>query len=102
MRYACKYGFFEIDSMPNQPSLALCHSFVVYEEYRGRGHGAELKQRQEDVLIDSGYTAAICTVQSSNTAQLKILNRFNWRQIDLFQDARNGQTVFTYMWRKPQ
>lgn len=101
MRYSYAIGFFEIDTMPNQPSMALCHSFVVHEQFRGSGFGIDLKEKQMSKLIADGYTAAICTVQSSNAAQLKILNRFDWKQVGQFQDARNGQTAFTYMWVKP-
>lgn len=101
MRYACKYGFFEIDTMPNQPSLALCHSFVIHEKYRGKGYGYKLKQRQIDYLVACGFTAAICTVQSSNQAQLQILQKCGWKFIERIYDARTDSLVEVFMWRKP-
>lgn len=99
MRYACQFGFFEIDSMPNQPSMALCHSFVVYESYRGRGFGLKLKLRQKDFLVANGFTAAICTVQSSNEAQLKILQKCGWEFVSRIYDARANSIVEVHMWR---
>jgi len=96
MRFSYEFGYFEIDSMPNQPGLALCHSFVVFGSLRGRGYGHKLKAHQEFELIKLGYSAAICTVQSTNKAQIAILEKFNWKLSAEFYDDRSMSQVLVY------
>ena len=100
MRYSCEFGFFEIDSMPNQPLMALCHSFTVYEKNRGKGLGYKLKQYQHDVLEVNGFVSAVCTVRSTNIAEIKILNACGWYEVAKFFDNRNEVYIFVYQWVK--
>lgn len=96
MRFTYQFGYFEIDSMPNQPELALCHSFAVFANLRGKGYGHRLKAEQELELIKLGYSAAICTVQSTNKSQLAILEKSGWKHSAEFYDNRSMNQVFVY------
>jgi hypothetical protein len=91
MKFAMQYGAFEIESMPGQPQVAICHSFFVPETLRGRGLAHALKQDQIRVLIDQHYDFAICTVAASNVRQISVLKRAGWSPIVTgFQNSRIG------------
>lgn len=34
MRFATQYGAYEIESVPSQPQVAICHGFFVHHEIR--------------------------------------------------------------------
>lgn len=89
-RFATEYGAFEIDSMPSQCQVALCHGFFVQPECRGKGYGHKLKQYQNEVLFSQGFDYAQCTVSANNAAQLRVLHRAGWRRIGSFHNRRLG------------
>lgn len=93
MRYAHKFGFFSIDAMPNQPSVAWCSDFTVFKEFRGCGNGYKLKLAQNKMLSDLGFTHAMCSVKESNTAQLKVLANARWFQTTSFKDVRTSERI---------
>lgn len=93
MRFANSYGFFSIDAMPNQPSIAWCSDFTIHLKNRGKGLAHQLKAYQHDVLDVHGFTFAMCTVKASNEAQLKVLIKAGWNHKTTFHDARTGELV---------
>lgn len=95
MKFSTAYGAFEIDSMPGQPQVALCHSFFVPESHRGQGFAHALKQDQIRVLLGQQYDFAICTVAAGNDRQVAVLERAGWRVLmDGFCNSRlGGQTL---------
>lgn len=96
MRVSFDEGSFEYESMPSQPSLAICYNFHIYPNFRGRGFGIVLKRKQMAALKQAGYTAAMCTVQKSNLAQIKILERCGWVKAIRFHDLRNDSWAAIY------
>lgn len=89
-RYAIHGGAFEVDSMPCQSQVALCHSFYVRADMRGRGLGHALKERQLKVLSTLGFDYAICTVDSANDAQKTVLLKAGGRCLDSFKSTKTG------------
>ncbi len=53
---------FEIDSLPSQCQVAICHGFFVKPEARGQGLAHLAKMEQARLLKDLAYDYAICTV----------------------------------------
>lgn len=98
MRHKLNYGAFEIDSLPGNSQIAMCHHFLVLKEFRGKGMGHELKRHQDQVLNQYHYGYAIATVAAHNTAQIKCMEASNWRLLDEFWNERYGET--TTIWGK--
>lgn len=96
MRYATLNGVFEIDSLPSQPQLAVCHAFHVHEDRRGRGLSHELHKQQIHVLENQAYDYALCTVTGENQAQRKALAKAGWSLLDQFHNRKRGEV--TQIW----
>lgn len=97
-RHANHFGAFEIDSLPGQSQVAVCHSFVVPEDRRGQGHGHRLKHLQEIELDLQHYDLAICTVAATNQRQKSILAKAGWKRIAAFRNRRSCE--ITEIWQR--
>lgn len=98
MRHSLNYGTFEIDSLPGNSQIAMCHHFLVRKEFRGKGLGHDLKKWQDEVLNRYHYGYAIATVAAHNTAQIKCMEASGWKLLDEFHNDRHGE--FTTIWGK--
>lgn len=97
-RYSNPFGAFEIDSLPGQSQVAVCHSFVVPEDQRGHGHAHNLKSLQEIELDIKHYDLAICTVSATNMRQKRVLAKAGWTYLTCFRNRRSSET--TELWRR--
>lgn len=98
MRYATNEGFYSIIEMPNQPSIAICFDFTIYPQYRGQKSGHSLKRHQMETLVRQGFTSAICTTQSANLAQRRVLEKAGWKVLSPFIDQRTDSTALLWKW----
>lgn len=92
-RFATKFGCYEIDSLPSQVGVAICHGFEVFPEYRGKGYAKELKQHQMNTLKSLGYRFAQCTVVADNARQIATLESAGWKRMGNFFSTRQGKKV---------
>ena len=92
-RYAYGPAAFEIDSLPSQCQVAICHGFFVAPEARGMGHAHLAKQEQAEILKGLAYDYAICTVMADNTAQKHVLEKAGWIPLDQFYSARQDTRI---------
>lgn len=92
-RYATAYGAFEIDSLPSQVQVAICHGFFVSPEHRGQGRAHEQKAEQNEALQALGYDFAICTVTRDNTRQKRALEGAGWKKLADFFSRRQDTLV---------
>ena len=99
MRYSTPAGYFSIESMPNQPSVALCFDFTVIPEYRGTKAAHRLKAYQMDLLREQHFSLAICTTKKENEAQNKVLRSAGWDYISEFQDLRTNSPTLLWHWK---
>lgn len=97
-RHNTPVGSFQIDSMPSQTQVALCHGFFVAEDHRGKGQGHALKQHQANVLRQGNYDYALCTVAGGNTAQKKVLGAAGWVRLTTFRNRRSSETTEIWGW----
>lgn len=93
MRYAADIGGYEIDSLPSQVQVAVCHGFFVEQKYRGKGYARILKQMQGVKLAELSYDFAICTVAGDNLIQQKVLMAAGWDRLAAFKNRRTGGTT---------
>ena len=97
MRFSTPFGHFEIDSLPSQVQVAVCHGFFIKEECRGKGLAHNLHQAQINKLIEDGYNFAICTVTGTNPAQSKALEQAGWHLSTTFYNSRTSN--YTQFWQ---
>lgn len=98
MRFSSFQGAYEIDSMPSQPQVAVCHAFYVPLPLRKQGLAHQLKAHQKMTLASLGYDYAVCTVRSSNTAQRQVLQTAGWRMLCSFVSGTTGEPVEMWGW----
>lgn len=95
-RHVDENGGFELDSLPGQCQVAICHSFFITEAQRGRGKGKALKQSQRRVLRQLHYDFGVCTVSANNAAQKRVLEAAGWTKLAEFPNRRLAET--TELW----
>lgn len=98
MRFANSIGGYEIDSLPSQVQVAICHGFFVDPNMRGQGHGHKLKGLQECDLRELAYDYALCTVSAKNVEQHRVLDAAGWQKLAQFNNRRLGES--TQIWGK--
>ena len=96
MRYANKYGVCELSSMPGCTQTVISHSMFIYPKYRKQGFGSINMQLRIDRCKQLGYDYMICTVAKNNIAQQKLLNKFNFKELDAFKSNKTSNNVSFY------
>lgn len=92
------FGCYEIDSLPSQVGVAICHGVEVFPEFRGKRMGHALKRWQMESLRLLGYRFAQCTVVADNKAQIKVLKSAGWFRMAGFYSTRQGRDVEIWGW----
>lgn len=98
-RHATPYGAFEVDSLPSQPQIGVCHAFFVRHDRRGEGLAHTLKQAQAEALANQQYDYGLCTCDGANVAQQRVLSAAGWRMLDVFSNSKTG--FVTQIWGRP-
>ena len=83
----------EIDTMPGCSQIGISHAVFRPVIKRGKGQGGLAHKGRLTHMEDLGYDYALCTVDMSNEAQLHILKKYGWHQIDEFISSKTGHTV---------
>lgn len=90
------YG--EVSSLPGCSQVAVSHAVFLPKDKRGKGTGKKAQEKRlEAIFEDLGYDLAMCTVESDNLAQRKILSDLGWSQVEAFESRRTGHLVTVYM-----
>ena len=96
MRFSDENGFYELDNFPGCTQVAVSHNSVIYEEQRGKGHGTNANKLRITKAKILGYDYMICTVTSTNAAQIQIMRNNKWKELDEFVSRKTGHTVIIY------
>ena len=85
-----------IDPMPGSSQIAVFHSAFVLPQYRKHGIGESAHRDRLQAAEDLLYDYAICTVDSKNEFQIKILESNNWKLLHDFYSNKTGHRVLIY------
>ena len=101
MRVACKdgqkvVGFYEINSLPGCPQVAVSNHAFINPAFRNNGYGKRYHGERLANLKELGYDYVVCTVKADNVFQKKILTRFGWKFLDQFLNKDTGNVVELY------
>lgn len=98
MRYADKYGFYELNPFPGSNQIVVSNHALIYEEYRGKGFGQKQHEQRLGRARSLGYDAIVCTVNLINSAELHILKKNGWVAGMVFKSSETGHSV--QVWSK--
>jgi GNAT superfamily N-acetyltransferase len=77
---------FKLIAMPHCNGMCISVGSYVDEKFRGKGIGTRLNQFRQDLAKHIGYSVLICTDDSSNEPQKKLLKKNNWQDIFRFKN----------------
>lgn len=84
----------EIDSLPGCTQIAVSHSVFLPVHHRGDGLGTEAnKMRQRIAFEELGYDMMMCTIDSENKVQQRILTKNRWMCLTSFKSRKTGHIV---------
>lgn len=101
MRVACKdgdkvVGFYEINSLPGCPQVAVSNQAFIGPQYRKQGYGTRYHEQRLKEMKELGYNYVICTVNADNTPQLAILKKFDWKELSRFKNVQTSHDVILF------
>lgn len=96
MRFANAQGFYELNPFPGCNQIVISNHSLIKKEKRGQGLGTVEHRYRLLHIKELGYDYAICTVKSTNTAQIKILDRAGWTRLDTFNNKETENVVIIY------
>ena len=93
MRYASKYGFWELNPFPGCNQIVVSNHSFIYPQYRGVGIGSEEHKDRLKTIQGLGYDYVVCSVTEDNAAQKAILAKNGWKPLDEFFNTETGRRV---------
>lgn len=86
-------GHYELNNFPGCNQIVISNHSCIYSEHRGKGFGLELAREKISCATEEGFDYMIATVVSTNTAQLKIMEKNGWTLLDTFFNRESGNEV---------
>ena len=94
MRFADEYGHYELSPFPGNGSVCISHGAFIKPWYRGKGHGKAQHASRLDQARKLGYTYIVATIRDDNTAEVSIVQKQGWRQLDDICDGEYGVSLW--------
>lgn len=79
--------------LPGNPQIAWSFGAFVYEAHRGQGIGQLLHTRRLSEAKAEGIKLMLCSVNSQNTVQLRLLRNNGWSHVSSCRPKNDGSTV---------
>jgi RimJ/RimL family protein N-acetyltransferase len=89
-------GHFELTAMPGCPKVAISHGLNIAVSCRGLGYGRAAMEDRIRQARELGFQLLMCTVVVGNSAQEKIMARYQFRPVSTFDNATTGNKVVLY------
>lgn len=93
MRFSNEFGYCELNSFPGCNQIVVSNHAFIYPEHRGKGHGHDNHTLRIERAKFLGYDYLICTVKADNAAELSILKKNNFKELDEFLNSETGNVV---------
>jgi hypothetical protein len=93
VRFATSSGFYELNPFPGCNQIVVSNHSFIKPHLRGQGKGHYEHQLRLSKMYQMGYDYAICTVVGCNEAQIRILKKNGWTNLDTFQNRETGNTI---------
>lgn len=89
-------GHFDLDPFPGCHFVGISHALEIKPEYRNKGYGTQAHKDRLDIARSLGYQILLCTIRSTNKAQVKILRKYGWKIVKEFSNIRANRSVTLY------
>ncbi len=86
-------GHYELNNFPGCNQIVVSNHSCIYPLLRGNGLGQKLSEEKIATAREEGFDYMIATVVSTNTAQLKIMEKNGWTLLDTFFNRESGNEV---------
>lgn len=96
MRYGDYCHSYQLDDLPGCSQVVVSHSMFIIPAYRNQGYSYKCGFDRLRMMRDLHYDYAICTVDSSNEAEIKALNVMQFSPIGMFDSRKTGHLVRIY------
>lgn len=93
MRFSNEYGYCELNTFPGCNQIVVSNHAFIYPQHRGKGKGHENHKLRIERASFMGYDYLLCTVRSTNTPELKILDKNGFKELDEFRNSETGNSV---------
>ena len=87
----------EVTPLPGCPDIAVSHA-VYCHSGAGSGGGKQANRLRCEQIKALGYSAVMCTVVSTNEAQLRILRDLGWQEVAIpVSNKRTGSSILVFI-----
>ena len=93
MRFANDDGYCELNSFPGNSQMVVSNHAFIYPDKRGQGKGKKNHELRVERAKFFGYDYIICTVKATNNAEIAILTKNKWKELDEFLNTNTGNRV---------
>ncbi len=93
MRFANENGYCELNTFPGCNQIVVSNHAFIYKDKRGKGLGNENHKLRVERAKFMGYNYLLCTVKANNIAELAILKKNNFKELDEFLNSESGNLV---------
>lgn len=86
LTFSSKHGKWKLHSVYEKNGLVFSYDSLIKKRFRGRGLGSLEHRKRLKVARALGYSCIMCTVNSTNTIEKRILTRNNWKKVHEFDN----------------
>lgn len=86
----------ELTTLPGCSQVVVSHGVFVPPKSRGNGIGKQGQLKRLRLMEELGYDYALCTVESTNDAQIHILTSNGWKKLSSFKSSKTGHKVYIF------
>lgn len=80
-------GFSVLTPVFDSSDVGFSVGSIIFTKFQGKGYGTDKHVKTLAVAEALGLKTLLCTVNNSNTPQLKILKRFGWVKVSEWSEA---------------
>jgi len=91
-----KVSSFVLRPMPGCHAICISHAVEVFEPYRNKGVGSTLEELRYEVCKTMNIATIICTVVSTNSVQIRIMEKKLWQRMFELKNPKNNNTVLFF------
>jgi L-amino acid N-acyltransferase YncA len=95
-RFSNEFGYFDLNQFPCCSQIAVSNHATVFEKHRGKGHGHKNHNLRIERAKILGFDYLMCTVKASNAAQLSIMKKGGFRELDRFYNSESEHEVIIF------
>lgn len=99
MRVTIEGVYGELTTFPGCATVCVSHAVYLPAAQRGKGKGTSANAERCLAAKELGYEYIVCTVKSTNTCQIRVLEKNYWTKLGAFDSERSDDVL--QIWGKP-